>query len=299
MRANRCREQYSRKDIDEDRTQQNSSGETGEENMRKRLYEIVEIAKEGDKISDAYDMMMFVVIILSLIPLAFKEITPLLHQIELVTAGVFVIDYLARWITADYRLKKGALSFLIHPFTPIAIVDLLSILPVLSVIYRGFGIFKLFRLGRIIRVFRIFRYSKNYRIISEVIKKQKEALIMVCILAGTYLLFCALVVFNVEPDTFDTFFDALYWATISLTTVGYGDIYPVTRIGRVITMISALIGIAVVALPAGIITAGYMEEVNKVHVENAADTDRDSSSAAEGAGSSCRQTEEKEETNET
>ena len=72
----------------------------------------------------------------------------------------------------------------------------------------------------------------------------------------------ALVIFNVEPDSFDTFFDAIYWATVSLTTMGYGDIYPITTAGRIITMVSSIFGIAIVALPAGIITAGYMNEIN-------------------------------------
>ena len=66
-----------------------------------------------------------------------------------------------------------------------------------------------------------------------------------------------------ETTRFETFFDAIYWATISLTTVGYGDIYPVTTIGRIVTMISSVFGIAIIALPSGVITAGYLEEVNK------------------------------------
>lgn len=69
--------------------------------------------------------------------------------------------------------------------------------------------------------------------------------------------------FNIEPETYNNFFDAIYWATVSLTTVGYGDIYAVSVIGKVITMISSLFGIAIVALPAGIITAGYMEEIGQ------------------------------------
>ena len=84
------------------------------------------------------------------------------------------------------------------------------------------------------------------------------------ILALGYIVISALVVFNVEPDSFDSFFDAIYWATVSLTTMGYGDIYPVTQIGRVVTMVSSLFGIAIVALPAGIITAGYMDELKNV-----------------------------------
>ncbi len=72
----------------------------------------------------------------------------------------------------------------------------------------------------------------------------------------------ALLIFNVEPNSFKTFFDAIYWATVSLTTVGYGDIYPVSDFGRLITMVSSMFGIAIIALPAGIITAGYMTEIN-------------------------------------
>ena len=78
----------------------------------------------------------------------------------------------------------------------------------------------------------------------------------------------ALIIFNVEPESFYTLFDAIYWATVSLTTVGYGDIYPVTTAGRVITMLSSVLGIAVVALPAGIITAGYMSEIQEQTEEN-------------------------------
>lgn len=95
----------------------------------------------------------------------------------------------------------------------------------------------------------------------KVFNKSREALIAVCTLAGAYILISALVIFNVEPDSFNTFFDAVYWATVSLTTVGYGDIYPVSTIGRIVTMFSSVFGIAIVALPAGIITAGYMNEV--------------------------------------
>lgn len=78
-----------------------------------------------------------------------------------------------------------------------------------------------------------------------------------------YVLISALVIFNVEPETFDNFFESVYWATVSLTTMGYGDIYPVTTIGRIVTMISSFVEIAIVALPAGIITAGYMNRIQE------------------------------------
>ena len=116
---------------------------------------------------------------------------------------------------------------------------------------------------RVVRVFKAMRYSKSFEIIGKVLRRSKDSLIVVCMLSGGYILISALIIFNVEPDSFDTFFDAIYWARVSLTTVGYGNIYPVTTIGRVITMISSIFGIAIVALPAGIITAGYMAELEK------------------------------------
>lgn len=82
-------------------------------------------------------------------------------------------------------------------------------------------------------------------------------------MAVAYIIISALVIYNVEPDSFETFFDAIYWATISLTTVGYGDIYPITTIGRIVTMFSSAFGIAIIALPSGVITAGYLEEISK------------------------------------
>ena len=100
-----------------------------------------------------------------------------------------------------------------------------------------------------------------------VFRKQKKSLVAVGGLAIGYILISAMIVFNVEQDTFATFFDAVYWATVSLTTVGYGDIYAISTTGKIITMISAFLGVAIVALPAGIITAGYMKEIEKENEE--------------------------------
>ena len=102
------------------------------------------------------------------------------------------------------------------------------------------------------------------KIIARVLRNSREALLAVCTFAGAYILVSALVIFNVEPDSFETFFEAVYWATVSLTTVGYGDIYPVTVVGRLVAMASSIFGIAIVALPAGIITAGYKNEIRKI-----------------------------------
>lgn len=233
--------------------------------MRKRIYEIIEVAEGEDKSSQIYDIFMIISIVLSIVPLAFKESNVCFLAIDKITVCIFIIDYLLRIITADKKLNEGMVSFLKYPFTPMAVIDLISILPSVMYINSSLKLLRLFRLFRALRVFRVFkafRYSKNIQIIINVFKKQRDALTIVGVLAIGYIFTTALVIFNVEPETFDSFFDALYWATVSLTTMGYGDIYAVTNIGQLITMISAVFGIAIVALPAGIITAGYMEEIN-------------------------------------
>lgn len=233
--------------------------------MRKRLFEIIDSSIDEDKLKNLYDVFMMIVILLSLIPLAFKNENIAFQIIDKIAVVIFIIDYIFRLITADYKLNKKVWSFFIYPFTPMAIIDLLCILPSLNLISGGFRILKIFRLLRTLRVFRVFkaiRYSKSIKMIIGVFKMQKKPLMTVGLLALAYVLVSALVIFNVEPDSFDNFFDAVYWATVSLTTMGYGDIYPVTTLGRIVTMVSSIFGIAIIALPSGIITAGFMEQLN-------------------------------------
>ena len=234
--------------------------------MRKRLYQVLEVAEKDDRLSHFYDIFMIMIIVISLIPLTIKDATAFWIYTEQATAFIFLFDYLLRWITADVKLNKGWVSFVRYPFTFMAIIDILSILPTFLVINTAFKTLKVVRLVRACRVFKFFksfRYSKNITIIANVLKKQKKYLYTVFVLAIGYILVSALIIFNVEPETFNTFFDAVYWATVSLTTVGYGDIYTISVAGKIITMISALLGVAIVALPAGIITAGYMTELQE------------------------------------
>ncbi|MBP3414269.1 MAG: ion transporter [Clostridia bacterium] len=233
--------------------------------MRNRLYQIIEPAENGDKASQVYDMFMMGTIITSIIPLAFKSSNNLFLWLDIVSVAIFIIDYILRLITADKKLKKSGLSFVLYPITPMAIIDLLSILPSVTVLNNSFKLLKLFRLLRtlkVLRTFKFLRYSKSFEIIANVFKKQKKVLYAVTSLAVAYILISALIIYNVEPDSFNTFFDAIYWATVSLTTVGYGDIYPVSVIGRIVTMMSSILGIAIIALPSGVITAGYLSEIS-------------------------------------
>ena len=234
--------------------------------MRKKLFSIIESAENDSKLSNVYDFIMMVTIVVSVVPLAFKETNTIFQWIDYITVTIFILDYFLRLITADYKLKKSVISFFVYPITPMAVIDLISILPSITILNSSFRLLKLFRLLRtlkVLRAFKFLRYSKSFDIITNVFRKQKKVLSAVATMAVAYILISALVIYNVEPESFETFFDAIYWATISLTTVGYGDIYPITTIGRIVTMISSAFGIAIIALPSGVITAGYLEEISK------------------------------------
>lgn len=240
--------------------------------MRRRIYIIIEQAHTNDSVSIAYDILMLVAITASIIPLMFVEETRLFQIIEFITVTFFILDYILRWLTADFRLKKKGWSFVIYPFTGWAIIDLLSILPGLQLIGKGFKLFRITRLLRVLRLFKFIRYSDKIQVLGRVIHKEKGVLLTVLGIAIFYVFLTALIMFNAEPHvnpvtgnaTFEDFFDALYWATVTLTTVGYGDMIPVTDIGRFVSMLSSLFGVAVIALPSGVITASYLEELRSL-----------------------------------
>lgn len=232
--------------------------------VRQRIYEIIQKASTNDKASKLYDIFMMICIISSIVPLCFTNEYPVFSLIDDITVCVFIVDYFLRLITADFSSNRSPhITFILYPFRPMAIIDLLSILPSITNLSPAFRVFRVFRLFKTFRIFKFFRYSKNIHIILNVLSKKKDALLTVGMLALSYIFITALFVFQVEPNTFGNFFKAIYWATVSLTTVGYGDIYPISDIGRIISMISSFLGIAVVALPSGIIISGYQEELEK------------------------------------
>ena len=146
--------------------------------MRKKTYDLIEKAEYGNKQSNIYDLVMLFTIVISLIPLFFKQDTFAFNVIDKVTVTIFILDYMIRLITADYKLNKGWKSFLIYPFTFMAIIDLLSILPSLSIISKGFKALRVLRMIRAMRVFRVFkaiRYSKSFKIIGDVLRYLKDS----------------------------------------------------------------------------------------------------------------------------
>ncbi len=230
---------------------------------KRRIYEVIEVSSIGDASSRAYDVLMTTTVIVGLVPLTLKTDNYYTFVIEIMTALILFVDYCARVYTADYKMGfKNIRAYIAYIFTPLAIFDLLSILPVIYLLF-PIPSLRLLKLIRIFRVLKLIRYSKTMIVIANVVRKVKTQLIAVLILITIYIFVSAMLIFQLEPNLFDNFFDALYWATISITTIGYGDISPVTDIGRFITMISALMGVAVIALPSGMITAAYMNEISK------------------------------------
>lgn len=255
-------------------------GKTKQKQIRERIYEVIAKDQKQDWLSKLYDRYTLVLVFLSAVPLVFKLWTRGILLLDRILTVLFILDYILRWFTADFeprlRGRPKWQAFLLYPFTPMAIVDLLSILPVVMTlsILPDMSITSFIQVLRIMRVFRCARFLKTMRYAKSCVylyrafRRERKLLIMVLLLAVLYVFISAAVMFSIEPSTFTTFFDALYWATATLTTVGYGDIHPMTEFGRGVSMVSSIFGIAVVAMPSGIITAGFMEEVNRVRYRN-------------------------------
>ena len=237
--------------------------------LKEQIRELIE-PKNDSPFSRIYDWIMLAAIVVGIFPLMFREQLTIFWYFDLISGLCFMIDYLLRWITADISSKHNrVMSFLIYPFTPMAIVDLLSILPTFNLISPTFKICRISRLLKTLRVIRVVRYYEPLEIILTVVRRQSKILLTVFSLAIFYIFITALIMFNAEeeinPDTgrylFDNFFDAFYWAACTLTTVGYGDLYPISDVGRTISIISSMVGIAIIALPSGIVTVGYLDEL--------------------------------------
>ena len=231
-------------------------------NWRKKIYEILEPGIKEGSLSRIYDIFMIVVIILCTIPLMVRESNVMFDVFDAIAVTVFSIDYILRLITADYYFKDHRLrSFLKYPVSPLAIIDLLSILPFFTPLHNSFRALRLLRLIIALRVIALLRYSKSVQILKRVFQRQRDVLLAVFGFVLAYILIVAIIMFQIEPDTFGNFLNAFYWATASLTTIGYGDITAVSTAGRLFTILSDFVGIAVIALPTGVVTAGYLEEI--------------------------------------
>ena len=175
--------------------------------MRERIFNILEGDSEA---SIWYGRIMTVFIIASLVPLCFWEENLVLTILEYVCVTVFIGDYIARWATADFKLKKSKASFVIYPFTPMAIVDLVTILPTFLALNPAWRSLRALRLLRMLRAFRLVRYSKSVNALVAAFERKRGQLMVVLAFAAAYVVVIAMVMFNVEHETFPDFFDAIY-----------------------------------------------------------------------------------------
>ena len=248
--------------------------------LRRRVFEIISKAEDGDILSRIFDGLIMVLIFISILSIvleSFEEIrsrfSGLFRVFEVVSVSVFALEYVLRIWTADYLYPESRHPHIKYILSPMAIIDLLAILPFflpfISVDLRFLRMARLFRLFRLLRVFKLGRYFDALMIVVSVIKKSASQLIVSVALCFFVMLFSAIIMYTVEnpvqPDQFPNVISSLWWAICTLTTVGYGDIYPVTDVGRFFASIISLVGIGIIAIPTGIIATGFSSAIDKDH----------------------------------
>ena len=249
------------------------------ERFRARLARVVEVGAADDFLSRAYDFWITLVIVVNIINTILGTFTGFyaahgaaLDAAEAVTAAFFAVDYVLRLISARYiyrqRSELRGLRKYVISFT--GIVDLLSFLPHYLPIFfpDGAVAFRIFRIIRIFRLFRINAYYDSLNAIGEVLSKKKQQLLSSVFIILVLMLASSLCMYSVEnaaqPEVFANAFSGIWWSVSTLLTVGYGDIYPITTLGRVLGAIITFLGVGMVAIPTGIISAGFVEQYAEI-----------------------------------
>ena len=256
----------------------------GKNDIRKDIYRIIRIGYVGDVPSRIFDIVIAASILINLFIIFFEtfevsvKYLPILNRIEFATIIIFTVEYLLRLVTADYAYptKKtfaGALLAFIISFY--GLIDLFSFLPYwLSFIFPavtvpgGVVAFRMLRVVRILRLFRVNRYYDAFNVITDVLREKKNQIASAVFIILMMLLAASVIMYNLEheaqPEEFKNAFSGIWWAVSTLLTVGYGDIYPVTPAGRFVGIILAFLGVGIVAIPTGIISAGFVQQYTKI-----------------------------------
>ena len=236
--------------------------------MKQYIKNIVEI--NDNRLSRVFAYFIQVLILLSIITFSVETIPDLkpqtrtiLQSIEVFCVVVFTIEYLLRIYVADHKGK--------FIFSFFGIIDLLAILP----FYLSFGIdlrsLRALRFFRLFRVLKLVRYNKAMNHFTRAIKSAKEEIFLFIFITLILIYFAAIGIYYFEnqaqPEHFSSIFDSLWWAIITLTTVGYGDVYPITVGGKVFTFIILMIGLGIVAIPTGIISSALTKSIDKKEAE--------------------------------
>ena len=241
---------------------------------RKRIFTIIQVGNLSDFPSRAYDISLVIAVAVNIFIAIFdtfpqaEPYEKIIWAVECVTVIFFAIDYVLRIWTADYLYEtmspaKARLKFI---FSWAGLVDLLSCLPFLAA--SGGGTLRMFRIIRILRVFRIHHYADPLRVIGDVIKKKQGQLLSSIFIVFILMIASSLMMYNLEheaqPEAFANAFSGFWWAANTLLTVGYGDIVPVTLAGKICGTLLTFLGVGIVAIPTGILSAGFMEQVSIV-----------------------------------
>ena len=246
---------------------------------RARVCEIIEVGNDQDTVSRLYDLVNALAIVVNLIAsilYTFEELRlrggPLLLTIENVTVAFFLVDYALRLWTAQALYPKlselRALRSYVFSFS--GLVDLLSFLPYYLPFFfpSGAVAFRMFRVVRIFRLFRINAYYDSLNVITEVVASKRQQLLSSVFILLILMLASSLCMYSLEheaqPEVFANAFSGIWWAVATLLTVGYGDIYPITAMGRLFSIVITFLGVGMVAIPTGIISAGFVDQYSRV-----------------------------------
>lgn len=248
------------------------------EKIKKRIFDIIQIGNRSDLASRLFDQLIVVVIVLNLAVTflsTFDELEPLycvFDVIELVTIIIFTIEYVLRIYTAGllYPEKTYGRAVISFIFSFYGLIDLLAFMPYYLPIFFPVGIVA-FRMFRVLRIFRLFKINAQYdafNVITDVIKEKKTQIISSTVMILIFVLAASMTMYSVEnpaqPENFKNAFSGIWWAVSTLLTVGYGDIYPITPAGQILAIVMAFLGVGMVAIPTGIISAGFVEEYTKI-----------------------------------
>lgn len=245
--------------------------------LKKRLWEIVEVAEAGDKASKIFDISILILIFFNVVAVILGSVKAFeqaysteMYYFELISVIVFTTEYLIRlWSCVESERFKGSITGrLKFAFQFMSIIDLLAVLP-FYLPFTGIDLryLRMLRLFRILRIAKLGRYYSSLQLIKQVVYAKKEELIMTSAVMGLLLIFSSSVIYYIEnpvqPDSFSSIPATMWWAVATLTTVGYGDMLPITPIGRFFASIISILGIGMFALPTGILGAGFVEEIKK------------------------------------
>ena len=248
------------------------------EKIRNRIFRIIEIGNREDIPSTVFDIFISITIVASILTTflhTFSSISgnPVLLKVEFFSIVVFVIEYILRLWTADYlypeKRRAGAVFAFIISFY--GVIDLITIVSYFLPYLFSTGVVVL-RMLRVIRIFRLFRLSTNYdafNVIVDVLKAKKDALLSSVFVIVMLMFMTSLCMYSLEheaqPEVFKNAFSGIWWSASTILTVGYGDIYPITTAGRIVAIFMAFLGVGLVAIPTGIISAGFVEYYSKIN----------------------------------